>query len=251
MKTLSIYLTLLLAFSLTCVFAGGDDKEPHYDRGITNRTFIPKGQWMVGATFNYSEHVNDNYQFLILNKWDGAGYTLKVSPFFGYFLKDNLAIGGRVTYQRQELRIDNLQLDLGDDINLSVQGMTEQAQMVYSTFFMRNYISLGKGNRFGIFNEVSLSYGYGQSKSMHMEDGPHDIRGLYSNTHEFNIGLSPGMVAFVNNNLALEVKMDVIGFNMKSTEQIENQVSTGSRRTSNADFNLDIFSLNIGLTLFI
>ncbi|WP_157491245.1 hypothetical protein [Flammeovirga sp. SJP92] len=251
MKLKSIYLSSLMLLLTLLSYAETKDKEPAYDRGITNRTFIPKGQWMVGASFNYSQHFNDDYQFLVLNEWDGSGYNLRISPFFGYFVKDDLAIGGRVTYARKGLSIDNLQLDLGDDINLSIEGMSDVSHMVYTTFFMRNYISLGKGNRFGLFNEVSLSYGYGQSKSLNMENGPHDIVGVHSTLHELNIGISPGMVAFINNNLALEVKMDVIGFNFKNTEQVENQVNTGSRTTSSANFDLDIFSLNIGLTLFI
>lgn len=228
-----------------------EDKGDPFDRGITNRTFIPKGQWLIGATINYSEHMNDNYSFLVLNQWDGRGHNFGVSPFFGYFIKDNFAIGGRFTYQKSSLEIDQLHLDLGDDINLSIEGLSQLSQTFYTSFYIRNYISLGKSNRFGLFNEVGISYGYGQTKNKSNGDHAEDIRGIFTTTNELNIGLSPGMVAFVNNNLALEVKMDVIGFNYKHVDQNENQINTGSRRTSSANFDLDIFSLNIGLSLFI
>lgn len=66
-----------------------------FDRGIQSHTFIPKGQWMVGSTFSYSEHEDDNYKFLVLEKIESTGYTFKVSPFFGYFIRDNVALGGR------------------------------------------------------------------------------------------------------------------------------------------------------------
>ncbi|WP_281612991.1 hypothetical protein [Flammeovirga sp. SubArs3] len=250
MKTISIYLLLLFS-SISLTFAQGNENEPEFDRGIIDRVFIPKGQWLVGATFNYSEHSNDNYQILMLKNWEGKGHNFKVSPFFGYFLKDNLAVGGRFTFVKSELNIDALELDLGEDINISIDGVSNISQTYYTSIFMRNYISLGKGNRFGLFNETSISYGYGQSKNTNIKSGPHDVSGVYSTSHELNIGMSPGMVAFINNNIALEVKMDIIGFNMKTTEQIENQVETGSRRTSSASFDIDIFSLNIGLTLFI
>lgn len=51
-----------------------------FDRGIQSHTFIPKGQWMVGSTFSYSEHEDDNYKFLVLEKIESTGYTFKVSP---------------------------------------------------------------------------------------------------------------------------------------------------------------------------
>ena len=51
--------TLLLLF--LCLTAPLMAKDAKYDRGIEMKTFIPKGQWMVGATFSYSEHVDNNF----------------------------------------------------------------------------------------------------------------------------------------------------------------------------------------------
>ena len=62
-----------------------------FDRGIQNQTFIPKGQWMLGSTFSYSEHEDNNFSFLgVLQDIESLGYSFKVSPFFGYFIKDNV-----------------------------------------------------------------------------------------------------------------------------------------------------------------
>ena len=56
---------LLLLFCAVTVLSARENK---YDRGIVMKTFIPKGQWMVGATFSYSEHVDDNFEFMSLLK---------------------------------------------------------------------------------------------------------------------------------------------------------------------------------------
>lgn len=56
-----------------------------YDRNIKPSLFVPKGSWMGGVTFSYTELTGDNYKFLILDDINGEGYTFKVSPYAGYF----------------------------------------------------------------------------------------------------------------------------------------------------------------------
>lgn len=79
---------------LLCLYPSLGAKGTKYDRGIVMKTFIPKGQWMVGATFSYSEHVDDNFEFLsVLKDMDTEGYTFKVTPLVSYFIRDNISIG--------------------------------------------------------------------------------------------------------------------------------------------------------------
>ena len=86
-------LLLLLLCAVTVLSA----RENKYDRGIVMKTFIPKGQWMVGATFSYSEHVDDNFEFMsLLKDIDSEGYTFKVTPLVSYFIRDNISIGGQI-----------------------------------------------------------------------------------------------------------------------------------------------------------
>ena len=111
--------TLLLLF--LCLTAPLMAKDAKYDRGIEMKTFIPKGQWMVGATFSYSEHVDNNFEFMsFLKEIESDGYTFKVTPLVSYFIRDNISIGGRLSYSRSYTKIDNLSLDLGDDISLNI-----------------------------------------------------------------------------------------------------------------------------------
>lgn len=75
------YLILLLTF--LCVTSAYARKG--YDRNIKPTLFVPKGSWMGGVTFSYTELTGDNYKFLILDDMNGEGYTFKVSPYAGYF----------------------------------------------------------------------------------------------------------------------------------------------------------------------
>ena len=48
------------------------------DRGIMQSVFIPKGQWMSGGTISYSEHEEDNLNFLVIKDVEALGYTFNV-----------------------------------------------------------------------------------------------------------------------------------------------------------------------------
>ena len=72
---------------------------------IADNVFVPKGQWIVGSSVSYSEHTEENYQFLIIDKFNSDGYSFKVSPLVVYGLKDNLAMGGRFSYGRTLTKI--------------------------------------------------------------------------------------------------------------------------------------------------
>ena len=61
------------------------------DREIQKTVFIPKGTWMAGGTISYSEHNESNLNFLVLKDIEGKGYDFSVSPYFGYFFRDNIS----------------------------------------------------------------------------------------------------------------------------------------------------------------
>ena len=79
------------------------------DREIQKTVFIPKGTWMAGGTFSYSEHDETNLNFLVLKNVEGNGYDFTVSPYFGYFFRNNVAkevseVGALLPQQRRVRR---------------------------------------------------------------------------------------------------------------------------------------------------
>ena len=69
-------------------------------------------------------------------------------------------------------------------------------------------------------------------------------------SHRLQIGAAPGLTAFVTNNMAVEVSINVVGLDFKWIEQTTNQVEHGSYRQSSADFKINIFSINIGICTY-
>ena len=100
MRTIFRYLLALvvLATGLQPFRAGAQEE---FKRKIEQVSFVPKGAWIAGVSVSYSQSDQDNYQFLIFESINGDSYSFKLSPTVMFCFKDNLAAGGRFSYQRQ------------------------------------------------------------------------------------------------------------------------------------------------------
>ncbi|MBQ1939920.1 MAG: hypothetical protein II362_06885, partial [Alistipes sp.] len=111
----------------------------------------------------------------------------------------------------------------------------------------RQYIPLGKSRRFAIFNEISL--GAGGTQGIFAADQP--IRGTFEEGYTISLGVSPGLVAFATNDVAIEVNVGVMGINFTDVEQVHNQVSVGHRRSSNMNFKVNLLSIGVGVSFYL
>lgn len=219
------------------------------DREITKQVFIPQGQWMAGGTFSYSEHEENNLNFLVLKNIEGLGYTFNVSPYVGYFFKNNMSAGVRFAYNRTYLDMSNFEVNLGDDFKISLKDLYYLEHNYEVSGFLRTYVPLGKSKIFGLFNELRLTYGYGVGKNSTGSGTEYD--GTFEKTHMLQLGIAPGMSAFVTNWSAVEVSIGVMGYGIEWKKQKTNQVEDGSRRTSSGNFKINLFSINIGMTFYL
>lgn len=222
-----------------------------FDRGIevNSTVFVPKGQWIVGGNISYSTHDNENYKFLVIENINSTGYNFKVSPMFAYAIKDNMALGLRGGYNRQLLKVNNADLNLSEDMNLGVSDYYSLKHTSTGSLIYRNYITLGQSKRFALFNEMQLTYGYGQAKLVDSSGAA--VTGTYETTHDIAIGCSPGLVAFINNSTAVEVNVGVLGFNYSQTKQVTDQVYVGYRKASQMNFKINIFSIALGIAFYL
>lgn len=243
---MKVYLFILAFF---ICFVAPVQAQLKFDREIKTGLFVPKGAWLVGTTLSYTEMSSSDFKLLVLKDMSGDGYTFKISPFCGYFFADNMAAGMRLAYARSYINLENLDLDLGDDLsfNVSDQDFLEHSFMVSG--FLRTYMGLGNSKVFGFFNEARLSYGFGQGKDTSGKGN--DKTGSYQTTHNLQIGVAPGLAAFVTNFAAVEVSVGVMGFDFKWIQQTRNQVESGHYNKSSGNFKIDLFSINIGMTFYL
>ena len=175
MRQKTIIIVLILA-----VIAGGKARAQEFKRHIEQSTFVPKGQWVVGSSISYSEHTEDNYQFLIIDGFNSDGYTFKVSPLICYAFKNNMAAGGRFAYSRTLMKIDGLTLNVDDDNQFDINDLYQLKHTYSGMLILRNYISLGRSKRFALFNETQLEWSGSQSRVINGKD--ESVTGTFATT---------------------------------------------------------------------
>lgn len=221
------------------------------NRDDLKATFIPKGQWMLGGTINFQDWDADSYDMLVLKNMQYNGYSFSGSPYFGYFVKNNLAVGGRYSYSRNNFELDTFDLNLGEDFNISLEDLYYLGHRHQASVFMRNYMPIGKSKIFGFFTEIDGTYSLTKSKNStgNVDDKTYD--GTYTTTHCVQLGFMPGMTAFVTDFAAVECSIGVMGLNYKWGEATANRVETSKIRNGGANFKFNLFSVNLGMTFYI
>lgn len=221
-------------------------------RSVTNMSnrFVPSGQWITGANFAFSTHTNDNYTVAVIENIESEGYNFRISPMVAYALTDNMALGARFIYSRANLTITNADLKFGDEETGTDIFITDYKAVTHSytvAAIWRQYIPLGNSRRFAIFNEISL--GVGGTQSIFAADQP--VRGTYERGYTLSLGVSPGLMAFATNDVAIEVNVGVMGINYSDIKQVHNQITSGHRRNSSMNFKVNLLSISVGVSFYL
>lgn len=241
----------MLAGLLFCLACSGASAEK-FDRGFSLKNppiFVPKGHLLFGGTVSYRDYQFFDYKFVVLDNLDGKGYMMNVSPYVSYFFADNLAAGARFAYKRSMIQLDEADLSLGDGMSFGVRDYYSIQHTYYGAATFRSYLPLGESRRFGLFNELQLVAGAGQSKILTGKG--ETLSGTFQHILELGLQVVPGVCVFVTNEMAVEASVGIMGLRYKKVSQLTNQVFEGSFQTSSADFKVDIFSINIGVSFFI
>lgn len=221
-----------------------------YDRGLYNYLFIPKGQWSFGLSASYGELNTDDVQVLsILKDVDFKGKIYSIQPTVAYFIRNNQSIGLKLTYSRGTADLANLALDFDDDINFTLKDVSYYTESYVIGAFYRNYVGLGRSKRFGIFNEVDLSFQSGASRFNRLyNDEPKSTK---TTVTQASLNFSPGVAVFIQDNVAFNVSFGIFGLKWRKEHQLTDGVDEGTRFSSGANFRFNIFNINFGLMVVI
>lgn len=227
-------------------------EEQRENRGLSNMKtqIVPKGQWVAGGSVTYSTHTNSDYKFLVINNIDSKGFSFKISPLVGYSIATNSIVGARGVYSRSHLVMDSASLNMGEGdaaLNLGVDYYYMLKHSYNVAAIWRQYIPLGYTKRIGLFAEFQLAMGGSQAKFA--EGSP--IRGTFSKGFDISIGVNPGVVAFMTDNIALELNVGILGLGYSHTKQVHNQVTTGVTSSSMMNFKINILSIGMGVAFYL
>ena len=242
------FIRLLMSIVMLSACSGMFSQKP-FSREIEQHCFIPKGAWITGVSVSYSQSDQDNYKFFIVEDLSGDSYSFKVSPMLMFTFQDNLAAGGRFVYTRNRTSLDKARVVLDSETDYDIDHLYSISHNFSVTGCFRNYISLGDNTRFGLFNEVQLNVGGGQSKICNGTGD--DLTGTFSRNFNMNVGLAPGICMFLNNYSALEVNVGVLGFNYTHNKATTDQVYVADLKMKSANFRVNLFSITFGVVFYL
>ncbi len=225
-------------------------KRKRYKRGLKNYLFIPKKEWIAGLTVSYGEFdMKDNTLLIYLNDLNLKGNITTLNPFVGYFIRDNQCVGIKLGYNHLSANIDNIDINISEDMQFHLNNMRYIGETFSAAIFHRSYIGVDKGKRFGFFNETELALSSGTSRFI--RTGEEHLKNTKTTTSEIKLGLNPGACVFIMNNVSASVSFGVAGLRYGTIKQSTNGEEMGYRRSSSADFKINLLNINIGMCLHI
>ena len=221
-----------------------------YDRGyetVPSSPFIKKGTWGIGGTARYSQHINDTNSLLVISNINSTGYNVSVNPKVMYAIKDNMAVGLKFSYGRNMFDLASADLGVaGIEMNATD---CYQIQHKYSAFgVFRAFIPFGNSKRVAMFADLHLGGSFKQGKAFNA--GGDQVFGTYNQAYSIQLGVDPGLVAFLTDRLAVEMNIGVFGVNYQWENQIHNQVEYGSSDSASAGFMINLLSVGVGISYY-
>ena len=234
---------------------GGLIQVNRIDRAIDKSAFAYKNEWMCGVTASYATLSSDDSDIaLVVENLQFGGRIVSVKPFFGYFYRDNLAIGARFGYNRTAANFDSANVNLGNFIN-GIEFSTDGIALGYLSnaysfaLFHRAYVPLDRRGRFGVFGELELVGSYGRSQFDFMYNN--ELSTSISDNYKVKFNFNPGVAAYIFPNVCATVSFGLGGLQYNHIKQYDAEMNPtgGTRDFSKLRFRLNIAEINIGVTV--
>lgn len=221
-----------------------------FNRGLFNFLFIPKGQWHFALTASYGEFSADDLEmFDILSDFDFSGHTFSIRPSISYFIRNNMSVGIRFSYNSSKAGLGSLDMDISDDMGFELSDISYRNESYSAAITLTQYIGIARQGRFGVLNEVALGFSSGNADFTRPFDGaPKTTHNTYMKA---SLDFSPGLCVFIMKNVSFNVSFGVFGFYLRNEKQTVDGVPEGNRFTSGANFRFNIFNINFGIGVHI
>ena len=219
-----------------------------FDRKLSNYLFMPKGIWTFGLTASYGSINTDDIEMLgLITGVTIGGSTYSVRPSVQYFIRNNIAVGLRLSYSKGTAGVKSFGVDVGDDMSFNLKDISYKTESYTAAMTYRNYFGITPGGRFAIFNEVEVAFSSGNSDFIRPYDGK--LKTTHATHMAAELNFSPGVSILMMKNVGFNVSFGVFGFKIRNEKQFVDNESLGNRLTSGANFKFNIFNINFGLAV--
>ncbi len=222
---------LLLAF--ICFACPGFCQQPG-----SSGPLVQKGSVYTGLTFNFNVKKTEGEEQLLVYIEDRKNNTFNFDLNSGYFLKDNFALGGRLSYA-QSRRVGREQDLIGIPSDISGR---EQDWGIYAT--MKNYLPLDKNHRFYLYNMVLLGGRISNAKTESTKIGI--VTTTETKDKLIELRLVPGLMVNIVKGFCLDLGTDIAGVKSSWSNTTVNGNPTTKKSEVSADLTINLLRLSLG-----
>lgn len=201
-----------------------------------------QNSWHTGITLNILSEDEDDIEGLLFNIDERENTGFAINILGGYFFKENLSVGIQYNYTKKEKDLYYFNNDNASHYQLASTKHT-------ITPFLRNYIPISNDNRFSLFNETDLGFGFGNTLVRHTKSET-DITKTYTEEFDFKLGIRPGVNVIIVKGFAFEVAIDLLGLRYTSKNVLKNGINNGTQNNFKFDFDISLLSLDFGLAYY-
>lgn len=226
---------LLLCIGLTYSHAQTDSTPPPIER-------VSQGHWLTGLSALWDAKQSENTtSFTGSNVYgDRSEWLLQLTGV--NVLYGRTGVGAAVRYGRNTIDENFLNSD-GDSVQLD---QLKTTLGVYGIF--RPYTPLFDTRTIYAFAEMSVGVSVTPTTREEVTKGI--LTRTYTDQTTFSIGMSPGVAVVLENGLAFEGVITLIGYSASWTEVEKNGVIESSSSAQSFDLQVNVLSLRLGLGFY-
>lgn len=230
-------MAVLVLMAPATAFALLDVATPDSDFGS-----LKKGTRFLGMSVALKSNESENPSSIFQNIESADQQTYKINAYGGYFIRDTWAVGGSLDYNFSEKKSGFT----GDSDKSRIETVSRFTSL---GFLMRNYLPIDSSGRFSLFVESSLDVGY--EKEVVQTTLENDIDRKVTRSYLIDLGVTPGIMAFIDKGFSVEASVNIMGLTSKWGEYSFNEGErTGNSSSVELDFTVKLLTLFIGVTYY-
>lgn len=201
-----------------------------------------KGNFYFGIAMSLEDRQMENTEGLFQKTLDGKRINFDILLKGGYYLNDYSMVGLNVNIYENKF-----EGDIYRDPDTLLSNTITRGYSITPNF--RTTVPLTANERLSFFTTAGITLGKSNSLKRDIKNVD-EIEKSFAENYNLRVGITPGVTFFAMENFALEVGLDVLGYELNVETKTVNEVSESRDVRHNVDFKLNLLTVKIGLAYY-